>query len=657
MALYQTGTSISALVGIGTTNPYAKLDIFGGTFTTSNATTISHSAMSMGNGEFLTLEAFNSNNTSKLPISLAPYGGNVGIGVTNPQVRLSVVGNCSLGTGADTTTASYHTGMVNIIGGSTRALVRIENNNSVGSPGIIFGEGGGFTEDTQPTIKKVQGTNHLAIMCGGNVGIGSTSPGFKLDVSGGAIRGNGTFVGVSGTTNSTWAFNYIDTATTFKSILFGYANSGGNAGEIGFNYVSSGSGSNYLNIGFYGSRPLVVTYGGNVGIGITNPSYTLYASGNIATTSWFRVQSDNTGLYSDYRASGLTVNGSTYGVIDTYGSFRGGWDGYAMGNTVNIMRSGNSHGFHTIGIGWSFYNDGTTSYMAYSGSWKMQTISTGIWINATEVAMENYNSSASSKYIGVSGGGYSIGGMEIENQELVSTWRWSQKLHFRTHQYNVRNGRVLSITPEGRIGHWNENPNGYSTHEINSTNVGYGQNTTLAVSSTSGWIAASFGNNTGGDRVVIGTLNGIAHVGSHNAALNAWRNLSIAQGGSVGINRTDPGYTLDVSGTIRCTGDIIAYSDQRVKTDLEPIENALDKVNKITGYTFRRTDTKDTEKRHAGVIAQEVLEILPEVVYKDDNEKYNVAYGNLTALLIQALKEERRAREALEDRIKLLEQK
>ena len=125
--------------------------------------------------------------------------------------------------------------------------------------------------------------------------------------------------------------------------------------------------------------------------------------------------------------------------------------------------------------------------------------------------------------------------------------------------------------------------------------------------------------------------------------------MVITSGGSVGIGTTSPGYTLDVSGTIRATGDIIAYSDRRVKTDLKLIKNALDKVSNINGYTYVRTDVENPE-RQAGVIAQEVLEVLPEVVYQDKKGRYNVAYGNLTALLIEAIKE-------LKERIKILEQR
>jgi len=81
---------VGGSVGIGTNNPSNKLDVYGGALFCSNATTSSHLALSMSNGEFCSLEAFNSTNTGKLPIALAGYGGNVGIGITNPGARLHV---------------------------------------------------------------------------------------------------------------------------------------------------------------------------------------------------------------------------------------------------------------------------------------------------------------------------------------------------------------------------------------------------------------------------------------------------------------------------------------------------------------------------------------------------------------------------------------
>ena len=124
--------------------------------------------------------------------------------------------------------------------------------------------------------------------------------------------------------------------------------------------------------------------------------------------------------------------------------------------------------------------------------------------------------------------------------------------------------------------------------------------------------------------------------------------MTLNESGNLGINRTDQSYKLDVSGDIRATGSVIANSDKRIKKNIEPIEDALEKVKKISGYTFERNDI---DGKFAGVIAQEIIEVLPEVVQQDDKGMYSVAYGNITALLIQALKEETAKREALEKQV------
>jgi hypothetical protein len=114
-------------------------------------------------------------------------------------------------------------------------------------------------------------------------------------------------------------------------------------------------------------------------------------------------------------------------------------------------------------------------------------------------------------------------------------------------------------------------------------------------------------------------------------------------------------------GSITATYDLIAYSDIRHKTNLLRIEDALDKVSALNGYTYNRIDHEDQTVRHVGVVAQEVLAVLPEAVHTTDKGMYAVAYGNMVALLIEAIKEERKKREDLEVRLerleKLLEQK
>ena len=127
--------------------------------------------------------------------------------------------------------------------------------------------------------------------------------------------------------------------------------------------------------------------------------------------------------------------------------------------------------------------------------------------------------------------------------------------------------------------------------------------------------------------------------------------VRITAGGDVGINDTTPSYKLDVDGTIRATGDVIAYSDIRVKDNIKTIDNALEKTIKLRGVSYTRNDIDDTSTK-IGIIAQEVLKVLPEVVSQDDKGKYSVAYGNISGLLIEAIKEQQKQIDSLQEQIK-----
>ncbi len=128
--------------------------------------------------------------------------------------------------------------------------------------------------------------------------------------------------------------------------------------------------------------------------------------------------------------------------------------------------------------------------------------------------------------------------------------------------------------------------------------------------------------------------------------------LNILSNGLVGINCT-PSYQLDVTGTIRATSDVIAFSDKRVKENIKTVDNALNTVTKLRGVTYTRKDIDDKSTK-VGVIAQEVLKVLPEVVKKDNNDMYSVAYGNMAGVFIEAIKELKAEVDNLKQEIKEL---
>lgn len=86
------------------------------------------------------------------------------------------------------------------------------------------------------------------------------------------------------------------------------------------------------------------------------------------------------------------------------------------------------------------------------------------------------------------------------------------------------------------------------------------------------------------------------------------------------------------TGNFTAVGNITAYSDERLKSNVHTIENALEKVSQMRGVYFDKGGVAST-----GVIAQEMEKIVPEVVY--DGEYKSVAYGNLVGILIEAIKE------------------
>ena len=125
-------------------------------------------------------------------------------------------------------------------------------------------------------------------------------------------------------------------------------------------------------------------------------------------------------------------------------------------------------------------------------------------------------------------------------------------------------------------------------------------------------------------------------------------------------NFTDKNLTLSAlsgTGALRVTGDITAFaSDERLKTNISPITDALFKVNSLNGFTYKFNEIGEKlgfnpDITYAGVSAQEVQKVLPEVVHPApvDDKYITVQYDKVVPLLIEAIKE-------LSDKVEKLEQ-
>lgn len=119
----------------------------------------------------------------------------------------------------------------------------------------------------------------------------------------------------------------------------------------------------------------------------------------------------------------------------------------------------------------------------------------------------------------------------------------------------------------------------------------------------------------------------IDSIGSANQVL--YKNSSNVASGS-------PNLTFDGTNLV-CGGTVTASSDESLKDNISPIENALGKVIDLRGVEF---DYKETGEHSIGLIAQEVEKVLPDLVHENEEGIKSVAYQNIVAVLIEAVKEQ-----------------
>lgn len=143
-----------------------------------------------------------------------------------------------------------------------------------------------------------------------------------------------------------------------------------------------------------------------------------------------------------------------------------------------------------------------------------------------------------------------------------------------------------------------------------------------------------------------------AYVNERVSTVDSAQVLAIVDPLYVGIGGDSMTGNLWVDGEIYASGNITGYgsfSDLTLKENLIQIEDALEKVTQLTGYTFNYIGHSE---RVAGLIAQEVEEVHPEVVYQTPDNKKAIYYGNLMGLIVEAIKEIKSDLDDIKEKIK-----
>ena len=649
-------------VGIGTTTPASKLDVRGeGRFKDKlliNGVDFDYASLESTAGHIIsrvdTQDGLFDYGNSALHIE----SGKVGIGTNNPGTKLDVYGTIKSNTNGNRSKGNINIGLTtnNSVKWSSITGTQYAHDTEGEGFSIINGLGtstynavyigGALNEQNAATeigfytasdAVTRTGSIKMRIIANGNVGIGVTSPGEKLHVDGNIRLGNSASL--------LWGSNNLTLKTASSSTIGVFTLAPNSAGTVyapRFQMLNASSATGVL-IRTDGDS---FFNGGNVGIGTTTPGAKLHVDGtaifdtDTGSQPFYITRSGNANqslkIYTDDVASYFTtIQDETTG---TYGSMIFILDDgapspvysfqYGSSSLLRLQANGN------VGIG----NTNPDTKLEISGS-----------SSTTYPKIKISNPSQTGRYMSI--------GMIDSINHCIEANGGSTYLTFRTagtQKMVIETGGNVGIgvtNPSNQLHVHTATDNTYAIRIEGSTDNGANVWTGLGIggeanNTKSALLFQDIGVSYARGKLHLCVNNEL----NQNNATPADAKLTVSNDGNVGIGDTTPGYKLDVTGTIRATGDVIAFSDARVKDNVVTIDNALDKVNRLRGVTYTRNDIEDKQTK-MGVIAQEVLEVIPEVVQQDDKGNYSVAYGNMNGLLIEAIKELKAEIEELKSRL------
>jgi len=581
-------------VGIGTTSPTAKLFIEGNDITLNTEGSAQGKTLYFrySNGANVQSDSYLYFSTGGSPTEKMRItdGGNVGIGTTSPSTKLDVIGVGAFGT-MTSSRGLYSNGL------------SIQNNTGEATSLFLWQSGvasahiGSPANSTSLYIVNSYNTglitdpNSIVLTNTGNVGIGTTSPESKLHVAGGDVLiSNGQYY----TAESTTGGNYKLAGLTSGNVIVIGAIDYTSAGTI----FAGGDNVSITTGGVAGSSRIYINSTGNVGIGTTSPTNKLQVTGG---RTYLETGNEIYTLgISRSGANAYYLGVSNSSSPDLYFSNNAGTTRVTLtdAGNVGIGTTSPSYNLHIVGTGYAsqyfasdYYRDSRLEAMLiYAGSNQIRL-----------------GSGVGSDFLTFYGGGNERMRIDSSGNVGIGTTAPQQLIH------------VLGAT------------NGYAMIQGASDSGQAGiyfkkEDTTGTMDRTKGLIV--FHTN-------VGSGWGRGHLGF---CLNSSDNNTV-------VSVSDEKFRMVDNGDFLADGDVVAYSttisDARYKTNIQPIESALDKVNQMRGVSFDWTAVRSG--REFGVIAQEIEQIAPEVVSEKEllngDTMKTVSYTSLVPFLIESIKE------------------